>query len=137
MKRYKNLALVAVALCFVFGIFSILAVTGIAGTWWTALDGIKQWFQQHSGTAMMLSSIMVVLFIAWNLFGLLWSQCFHRIEICSFPCWKKPKSYTDSRTDNHGNCYPYPWKYRRQIELQCYDVADRGAGCNADQTASE
>lgn len=69
LKRYRNLALVAVALCFVFGIFSILAVTGIAGTWWTALDGIKQWFQQHSGTAMMLSSIMVVLFIAWNLFG--------------------------------------------------------------------
>ncbi len=69
LKRYKNLALIAVALCFVFGIFSILAVTGIAVTWWTTLDGIKQWFQNHSDTGMKVSSVIAVSYIILTLFG--------------------------------------------------------------------
>ena len=69
LKRYKNLAVIAVALCFVFGIFSILAVTGIAVTWWTTLDGIKQWFQNHSDTGMKVSSVIAVSYIILTLFG--------------------------------------------------------------------
>ena len=68
MKWYKNFALAAVAFCLVFGIFAILAVTGIVQSWWMGLAGIEQWFQHNSDNGLKLLALLALLFISWRLF---------------------------------------------------------------------
>lgn len=68
LKWYKNLALGALVLCLAFGIFAILAVTGIVGSWWTTLGVMQLLFQQNSDNALKLLTLTAVVFIVWHLF---------------------------------------------------------------------
>ena len=67
--------------------------------------------------------------------NLLWSQCFHRVEVGGFPCGEEPKGYADTGADHHGDDYPDPGENQGEVELQCDDVSRHNASKNTDYSS--